>query len=363
MKLIIDNIDIYSVFGATLVQSTGELDMPKRKQLISHNWQDQHGFDENLDQVYFEDRQITLNFIIQATSQSDFYNKVMGLKALMLQPGLHVLQYPVIARPFFVKFDFSAALEKVTKWNSSLMVGKMAVLAIENYPVGLLFTTNQSSLATVTFNTLTSNDSITVYWGDGNYSILIGSGTLNYNYTKPAANYYIYVVGKLINFIVTNMTYIGRSTSVFGQNLVRGTSFANITNWSNAGNHTATLDTVNKVSGYNSMLITASGVGDITNNKIYQQMIYFQLGKTYTISFWAKASVAGTVLSVSVGGGSTFTLTTSWAYYSLTVTTGASFLAYTILWLDRVANCNITLLKIEEGNAATAWNFAPEDNY
>nr|DAJ69989.1 MAG TPA: Putative tail protein [Caudoviricetes sp.] len=86
----------------------------------------------------------------------------------------------------------------------------------------------------------------------------------------------------------------------------------------------------------------------------------------YTVSFYAKASVANTTITPSrslADNASTVTLTTTWKRYTGTIRSTATSDSGTLSF--RVNNINATYyiaaVKLEKGNKATDWSPAPED--
>ncbi len=108
-----------------------------------------------------------------------------------------------------------------------------------------------------------------------------------------------------------------------------------------------------------------------TGNRDYQQdMVPYVSGKKYTASWWAKGN--GTCLSRSWDlntstqlVAATYTLTSDWKYYCRTFTATQAMeddnCTYQ-LGLTGAGNIYICGMKVEEGEIATPWTPAPEDD-
>jgi hypothetical protein len=90
-----------------------------------------------------------------------------------------------------------------------------------------------------------------------------------------------------------------------------------------------TTDVVDALSGYNAIKVirngnnTCDGAGRVAMGFLYYGPTFLVAGQTYTMSFYARSAVAGTLLRGGLNDVHTFgyvTLTTSWVRYSFTFT-------------------------------------------
>lgn len=206
MILTVDNTDLSTTYGMLCVRSQGELDMLKVKKGNTQNYNDEHGEDIDLSQVFYEPREIQLDFIIKATSNTDFVAKMRDFAAFITAPGLHVLKYPIINRPFFVYCMGDANLDKLTKWNSALMAGKFNIKLIEPRPVGRVFSTPQNSILVVSITTTSLFKPIEIYWGDGTMTVAAAGTSVvtTHNYTATRALYYVLVAGDVQGSVIVS---------------------------------------------------------------------------------------------------------------------------------------------------------------
>lgn len=158
---------------------------------------------------------------------------------------------------------------------------------------------------------------------------------------------------------------------VGGRNLLLNTAFKDVTafnKWSTNGSPLPTKSIITdvNVSGVSIAKITT----DINGAGIYQYPSVnggiLTLGKEYTISYYAKSSVAGKKLQSNLegytGNAKSETLTTSYAKYTNTIKGSGARNAFTFYSNDStLADIYIHSIKVEEGNKATDWTPAPED--
>jgi hypothetical protein len=196
MILTIDGYDLYTNWGLQCVRSKGLLDPLKVKKGNLHNYNDEHGEDIDLSEVYFEPRPIVLDFIIQATTMAQFASRVRAFSALIQSPGLHVLKLPILDRPFYVYCQSEWDFDLLSKWNNTLMAGKLSVQLVEPLPVGRTWRTEQTTPSSITFY-ITNTKPTKLYWGDGT-SVIVAAGTAvaatKSNYVARA-EYFPYIAG------------------------------------------------------------------------------------------------------------------------------------------------------------------------
>lgn len=178
----IDYLDI-SLFGLWLTKSRGELSYPKPKERLNQNWHDSHGLDIDLSQPYLETRNIELELTMVVTGTADYINKMQLLQQHLQQPGLRVLKFDDIPKPYFVYLSDVVEPDRLTPYTSGRMAAKLTLKFIEPNPVALNFSATQGSDQTVSV-TLSSPTPITINWGDGTFDIVKGTNitkTHNYN--------------------------------------------------------------------------------------------------------------------------------------------------------------------------------------
>jgi len=132
----IDDKDIASEYGVYVQKVKGALDFLKRKGETAHNWLDSNGEEAYTDagDIHFESRDIILFCYIKADTKENFLTKLNLFKAVLEGPGLRTLKLPFLTDTLDVYFKDGGALDMLTGWNSSLLVGKFILKLREPVP-------------------------------------------------------------------------------------------------------------------------------------------------------------------------------------------------------------------------------------
>ncbi|MBA7544743.1 hypothetical protein ES705_37104 [subsurface metagenome] len=128
--------DLAATYGVYVQKVKGALDFLKRKGEIAHNWLDSHGEEAfaGTDDIHFGPRDIILFCYIKADTKADFLTKLNLFKAVLEGPGLRTLKLPFLTDTLDVYFKDGGALNMLTGWNSSLLVGKFILKLREPVP-------------------------------------------------------------------------------------------------------------------------------------------------------------------------------------------------------------------------------------
>jgi len=133
---LLDSLDLASTYGVYVQKTKGALDFLKRKGKTAHNWLDSNGeeYFTAADDIYFEPRDIILYCYIKANSKADFLTKLNAFKIILEGSGLHTLKLPFLSSNLNVYFKAGGALDVLTNWNGSLLVGKFILKLREPSP-------------------------------------------------------------------------------------------------------------------------------------------------------------------------------------------------------------------------------------
>lgn len=128
--------DLAATYGIYVQKTKGALDFLKRKGITAHNWLDSHGEESFTDvgDIYFGPRDIILFCFIKADAKADFLTKLNLFKAELKKPGLRTLKLPFLSSTLNVYFKDGGALDMLTGWNGSKMVGKFILKLREPVP-------------------------------------------------------------------------------------------------------------------------------------------------------------------------------------------------------------------------------------
>ena len=134
---LIDGSDMVATYGVFVQKTKGALDFLKRKGKTAHSWLDSNGEEHftDADDIYFEPRDIILYCYMKASSKADFLTKLNAFKLVLEGSGLHTLKLPFLTDNLNIYFKAGGALDMLTNWNGSMMVGKFILKLREPNPV------------------------------------------------------------------------------------------------------------------------------------------------------------------------------------------------------------------------------------
>lgn len=173
-------------YGVSVAGSDGVLNRPKLKSPASLNWDNYHGESVDLDNKYYESRQIVLSCFIRAESKMDFIKRVTAFEHLFDKKGTNRLVidiHPV--KPLIYEVYCKDAIDVSKTWNDKLMVGTFKLKLIEPEPVKKVLKHIRVSETTKTCTiTLTSQKYLNIYWGDGSvdYDVSGKDRVITHNY-------------------------------------------------------------------------------------------------------------------------------------------------------------------------------------
>lgn len=154
-----------------------------------------------------------------------------------------------------------------------------------------------------------------------------------------------------------------QNLQIGGRNLILNSDFGKQFNkWGNGGNAVLSYGTDNMYGTY--AAFKCSSAGDASKNRIYQ--VAFDgganhvAGKTYTLSFYAKASASTGIHAGWAGKLKSFSVSTEWKRYITTYTPTAT--GSLTFYVDE-ANITLYLTRVmlEESTKASSWVFAQGD--
>jgi len=133
---LLDTLDIAETYGVYVQKVSGVLDFLKRKGETAHNWLDYNGEESftGADDIHFEPRDIILFCYIKADTKADFLSNLNSFKTVLEGSGLHTLKLPFLSSNLNVYFKDGGALDMLTGWNSSKLVGKFILKLREPEP-------------------------------------------------------------------------------------------------------------------------------------------------------------------------------------------------------------------------------------
>jgi len=132
----LDSLDLATTYGIYVQKTKGALDFLKRKGETSHSWLDENGEEAftDADDIFFRPRDILLFCYIKADTKANFLTHLNSFKTVLEGSGLHTLTLPLLSTGLRVYFKDGGALNMLTSYNSSLLVGKFILKLREPVP-------------------------------------------------------------------------------------------------------------------------------------------------------------------------------------------------------------------------------------
>ena len=118
---LIDGFDLWRTFGITIEK--GGLDdllkLPKRKQSIQHNWQDENGLDVDLSRTFLEAKDSVLKCIIIADNETDFWLHYNQFLSLLIKPGTRRFTVNVFNMNYYIYYKDCTIYQKLTAFKQT----------------------------------------------------------------------------------------------------------------------------------------------------------------------------------------------------------------------------------------------------
>lgn len=206
----IDSNDIKQTYSVYVSASAGLFSKPKPKALSPTNWPDYHGEVVDLENKYYEAREITLDCFIKAANKADFIVKCNAFLAVFDAKGTRRLSVAVDgSEPLQFEVYLSAEVDIKKKWSEGQMIGTFQLKLREPEPVKKIikYTRTNESNKTVSI-TVTSSKLLNIYWGDGTHTYDVNgtAQTITHNYAANGT-FYIVITGNIDE--ITSLTTSG----------------------------------------------------------------------------------------------------------------------------------------------------------
>ena len=124
-RYFLDGIDMYTAYGFIVTGgSDAMLQLAKRKDPLSHNWNDEDGIEYDLTSApVYEDKKIPLKGYLVATSEADFWNKYNALKVALDFSGTKVLTCTEIGTSLNIFYRECSELKRRTRIKNTDLIG------------------------------------------------------------------------------------------------------------------------------------------------------------------------------------------------------------------------------------------------
>lgn len=184
-------------WGVYVSESGGVLDRPKLKTPPKVDWDDYHGEVVDLRGKRVGAREITLNCFMQATGKADFAAKLNSFLDELGKDGTQRLTIVIDPdKPLIYEVYNESGVSVSKRWRDDIMAGTFTLKLQEPEPVKRILRFTRNGAATQASITITSNKTVTVYWGDGTKTEdVYGTATTVTHTYSQFGTYYVVVAG------------------------------------------------------------------------------------------------------------------------------------------------------------------------
>lgn len=203
-RYFIDGVDLYTQYGVTVLNSSGEIDFSKPKKRLELDWPDDHGVSVESGDTFLEPKEIVLECMLEQSTLALANSKLRSLHAALSTSGLRQLKtFKDAPRVHMVYLSDKIDVQRFDQGKTLLFKIKF----LEPIPAGKQYTV--TGPATVTIQVLTVYG-LDIFWGDGTSELgVVEDNQLEKTYT--AGTYTLVVSGaveKATTFGLTGGTEI-----------------------------------------------------------------------------------------------------------------------------------------------------------
>lgn len=134
----IDSMDLWVHFKVGVESGSDDfLKMPKRKESITRNWQDENGIEVDTSRPFFEAKEIELKCHIIADNEQDFWENYYRFLNILKKPGYRRISVIELQRNFYVIYKDCTVYKRFTRL---LSINKVACKFVLKLQEGLIAT-------------------------------------------------------------------------------------------------------------------------------------------------------------------------------------------------------------------------------
>ncbi len=114
-KYFINNVDIFLQWGIIIKKGVFSelLRFPKRKELLTHNWNDEHGTERD-DTPLFDSMKVSMDIVFIAANEADFWTKYTDFYNFILASGYFVFRSEDLNKEFIYLYDEMTPFKNLT---------------------------------------------------------------------------------------------------------------------------------------------------------------------------------------------------------------------------------------------------------
>lgn len=193
VKFYINGVDFKDMGIKVKPKPRGLTDMLPKKDSNSYDWADQHGKQVSLKQIRYGVRNIELDCFFKTVGTDDMMERQITIKEHFQREGTQRFMVEVATKPLIYEVYHPEGIDfSEMKWRSGQAFCEFTLKFVELQPVKrvLKYTKVNSSTPALSI-TLTSQDLLTIYWGDGTKmdNVFGNNLTVTHTYTDNGTYY------------------------------------------------------------------------------------------------------------------------------------------------------------------------------
>jgi len=116
-SILIDGRDGWRDFGIVVLKDGWNdwLSFPEMKPPFSYNWEDEDGIEVDLNSVFVKEKNVSLQILFIAGSQSEFRKNYNALMDVLISPGIRTIYINEMERMFEVYYSKCPEISKYTR--------------------------------------------------------------------------------------------------------------------------------------------------------------------------------------------------------------------------------------------------------
>ncbi len=177
----IDGVNI-ATYGIRVSKSIGITGRPKLKTPLTTKWETYHGEVVDLENKYYEPREIQLDCFMECESNEEFIRKSVEFSRIFDAKGTRRLSVSVdSSEPLLFEVYLSNGIEFDKKWTDSILVSTFSLKLVEPEPIKRVYKYVRSSSENDTVEIDISTDKmVNIYWGDTTHTFDVCNQLTNY---------------------------------------------------------------------------------------------------------------------------------------------------------------------------------------
>ena len=203
MIALLDGVNL-STLNCALVRTHGFMSHPRRKETVTHNWNDDHGLEVDLGAVYFGPRLPSMEILVWGDTLQGMKTNAEAIVNKLTATGLRHVKLPGLTGVYLLFVSEEISIERVNRGISNKQFGKIFVRFTEPHPVTRQWKTTQATPSVSLAMTIT--DPVWIHWGNGDILKVEANGTYSKSYAAGVYCAVVFPTKNILTVTPTNLT-------------------------------------------------------------------------------------------------------------------------------------------------------------